>query len=49
MELASADEWSQMVIKEVSPTVERIDRAAPTGQYALDARGVLVFRRAALD
>jgi biotin carboxylase len=49
VELASADEWSQMVIKEVSPTVERIDRAAPTGQYALDARGVLVFRRAALD
>ena len=49
VELASADMWSQMVIKEVSPTVERIDRAAPTGQYSLDAGGALVFRRAALD
>jgi hypothetical protein len=48
-ELASTDEWSQMVIKEVAPTVERIDAAPRTGQYVLDARGALTFRRAALD
>ena len=29
--------------------MERIDAAAPTGQYSLDADGALVFRRAALD
>ena len=48
-ELAAADLWSQMIIKETDPIVERIDAAAPTGQYYLDSDGALVFRRAALD
>jgi hypothetical protein len=48
-ELASDDVWSQMIIKETSSVVERIDTTARTGQYALDAGGKLVFRRAALD
>ena len=48
-ELAAVDLWSQMIIKETSPGVERIDTAAPTGTYVLDDRGALVFRRAALD
>jgi hypothetical protein len=48
-ELAAVDLWSQMILKEVEPTVERISTAAPTGQYFLDASGRLVFRRAALD
>ncbi|WP_181445427.1 biotin carboxylase [Flexivirga caeni] len=48
-ELAAVDLWSQMIIKEVSPAVERILTAAPTGQYYLDPSGTLVFRRAALD
>ena len=48
-ELAADDVWSQMIIKETSPAVERIDAAAPTGQYYLDADGALAFRRAALD
>ena len=48
-ELAAVDLWSQMIIKETSPGVERIDTAAPTGAYVLDDRGALVFRRTALD
>jgi hypothetical protein len=48
-ELAAVDLWSQMVIKETGPGVERIDTAAPTGAYVLDASGTLVYRRAALD
>jgi hypothetical protein len=48
-ELAAVDLWSQMILKEVNPIVERIGTAAPTGQYFLDASGTLVFRRAALD
>jgi len=48
-ELASDDVWSQMIIKETSGGVERIDATAATGQYALDDGGALVFRRAALD
>ena len=48
-ELAGVDLWSQMIIKETSPGVERIDTAAPTGAYVLDDRGALVFRRGALD
>ncbi len=48
-ELATVDLWSQMIIKETSPGVERIDTAAPTGAYVLDGTGALVFRRAALD
>jgi hypothetical protein len=48
-EIAGDDVWSQMVIKETSPGVERIETAALTGQYVLDQGGALVFRRAALD
>jgi hypothetical protein len=48
-DLAGEDVWSQMIIKETRPVVERLDAAAPTGQYSLDAHGALVFRRAALD
>jgi hypothetical protein len=48
-ELAALDLWSQMILKEVEPIVERISTAAPSGQYFLDANGTLVFRRAALD
>ena len=48
-ELAAVDLWSQMIIKETSPGVELIRTGAPTGQYALDLSGALVFRRAALD
>jgi len=47
--LAAADVWSHMIIKETSPVVERIDAAARTGQYSLDADGALVFTRDALD
>jgi hypothetical protein len=49
LELASADLWSQMVIKETSPVVELITASAPTGQYTIDRSGSLVFQRAALD
>ncbi|HET9649746.1 MAG TPA: biotin carboxylase [Microlunatus sp.] len=49
LELASNDLWSQMVIKETSPVVELITSSAPTGQYAIDRSGALVFKRAALD
>jgi biotin carboxylase len=48
-ELAAVDVWSQMIIKETAAIVERLDSTAVTGQYALDATGALVFRRAALD
>lgn len=48
-ELAAVDLWSQMILKETAPILERIDTAAPTGTYGLDAQGALVFRRAALD
>jgi hypothetical protein len=48
-ELAAVDVWSQMIIKETAGIVERLDSTASTGQYALDATGALVFRRAALD
>ncbi|MDP9221334.1 MAG: biotin carboxylase [Actinomycetota bacterium] len=48
-ELASSDLWSQMIIKETAPTVELIETAPSTGQYAVAANGALVFRRTALD
>jgi hypothetical protein len=48
-ELASADLWSQMVIKETSSAVQLITEAPPTGQYSYDRSGALVYRRAALD
>ncbi|MFT4232297.1 MAG: biotin carboxylase [Leucobacter sp.] len=42
-ELASEDEWSHMVIKHTSNTVERIDAAPRTGRYSLDHYGNLVY------
>lgn len=48
-ELAAEDQWSQMIIKETDPVVERIIRAAPTGMYRLDRFGNLVYQRGALD
>lgn len=48
-ELASADVWSQMIIKETADIVELLEATPPTGQYYLDSTGALVFRRAALD
>jgi hypothetical protein len=48
-QLAADDIWSQMIIKETRPVVERLDTAALTGQYSVGSDGALVFRRAALD
>jgi len=48
-DLAALDVWSQIVMKETSPGVERIDAAPRTGQWFLDDDGQLHFRRAALD
>ena len=48
-ELAERDLWSQMVIKETAPAVERIDTAPSTGQWYLDGDGGLQFRRASSD
>ncbi len=48
-DMAADDVWSQMIIKETSPGVERLETTARTGQYVLDDGGALVFRRAALD
>jgi hypothetical protein len=48
-DLAAVDLWSHMIVKETSPVVELITAAAPTGQYAIDRTGALVFKRAALD
>ncbi len=48
-ELASADVWSQMVMKETDDIVQRLTATPRTGQYSLDASGALVFRRPALD
>jgi hypothetical protein len=48
-ELASADVWSQMVMKETDDIVQRLTATPRTGQYSLDASGGLVFRRSALD
>jgi biotin carboxylase len=48
-QLAAADVWSQMIIKETAETVEQLIATPSTGQYSLDAGGALVFRRAALD
>lgn len=49
LELASEDEWSQMIVKETGDVVERITSAAPTGLYRADSQGNLVYRRGALD
>jgi hypothetical protein len=48
-ELASADVWSQMVMKETDDVVQQLTATPRTGQYSLDRSGALVFRRAALD
>ena len=48
-ELASADVWSQMILKETDDIVQRLTATPRTGQYSLDRSGNLVFRRAALD
>jgi hypothetical protein len=48
-ELASADVWSQMVMKETDDIVQRLTATPRTGQYSLDRNGALVFRRPALD
>ena len=48
-ELASADVWSQMVMKETDDIVQRLTATPRTGQYSLDRSGALVFRRPALD
>jgi hypothetical protein len=47
--LASADLWSQMVLKHVDSSTERILDAPRTGTYLLGGDGRLVFKRAALD
>ncbi|GJF09318.1 carboxylase [Mycolicibacterium cyprinidarum] len=48
-ELASADVWSQMILKETDDIVQRLTTTPRTGQYRLDSSGAMVFRRAALD
>ncbi len=48
-ELASADVWSQMILKETDDIVQRLTATPRTGQYRLDSSGTMVFRRAALD
>ncbi len=48
-ELASADVWSQMVMKETDDIVQKLTATPRTGQYSLDSSGALQFRRAALD
>ncbi len=48
-ELASADVWSQMVMKETDDIVQRLTATPRTGQYSLDRNGALVFGRPALD
>jgi biotin carboxylase len=48
-ELASEDEWSHMVIKHTSSSVERIDSAPRTGRYVLDHYGNLVYSHGDLD
>jgi len=47
--LASADLWSQMIVKHVVDSTERIVEAPATGTYLLNDDGSLTFRRAALD
>ncbi|MBK0422691.1 biotin carboxylase [Leucobacter sp. CSA2] len=48
-ELASEDEWSNMVIKHTADTVERIDVAPKTGRYVIDHFGNLVYSHGDLD
>ncbi len=48
-DLASEDEWSHMVIKHTSSTVERINAAPRTGRYVLDHSGRLTYTHGDLD
>lgn len=48
-ELASEDEWSHMVIKHTTDSIERIDSAPRTGRYVIDHFGNLAFSTAGLD
>ncbi|MGE0295197.1 biotin carboxylase [Pseudonocardia sp.] len=48
-ELAAVDVWSQLIMKEPTDVVERIDAAPRTGQWHLGDDGKLSFRRVALD
>lgn len=47
--LASEDLWSQMILKQTSGVVERIDTAPRTGQWYLDGNDVVRFRWPARD
>ncbi|MFP5347328.1 MAG: biotin carboxylase [Actinomycetes bacterium] len=47
--LAPADEWSQMLVKETAPAVERITAAPATGLYVLQPDGPVSFRYAGTD
>jgi len=49
MRLAAVDVWSQLIMKEIRPGVERITETPRTGMWLLDDQGELHFRRAALD
>lgn len=48
-ELASADVWSQMILKETDDIVQRLTATPSTGQYRLNSSGALVFDRPGLD
>ena len=48
-ELAAADVWSQMIMKETDDVVQRLTAVPETGQYSVDKSGALVFGRPALD
>jgi len=48
-ELAAVDVWSQLIMKEPTDRVERIEAAPRTGQWHMHDDGSLTFRRAALD
>ena len=48
-DLASEDEWSHMVIKHTSSSVERINAAPRTGRYVLDHSGRLTYTHGDLD
>ncbi|MCB1273766.1 MAG: biotin carboxylase [Leucobacter sp.] len=48
-ELAAEDEWSHMVIKHTTKTIERIDGAPRTGRYVIGYDGSLVYSNASLD
>ena len=49
LELAADDVWSQLIMKETDPDVERILAAPQTGTYRLDDDGTLRFVRVSYD